>query len=267
MHDVDPAQEVDRRPSDKRSFANRAKAFANRVRALPGLPIYFVGGAAAVLVMTTAGAFGTLDIPFATRLTFWLLLIGINVLLWITWFALRVRKSTDWWRAALLGMIVVNAPMPIEITLIGRLLGLGMAIDWPSIWASTGAISIALLLVLMIAVRSPRTAETPVYPKGKLWRAGFQDPAAIAAIVSEDHYCRIWNRDNASRLILARFGDLTNELAAVDGAVVRRGQWVAAASVDKVERSGRRWQLQLKDGRTVVVSGSAVSELRARGWI
>jgi hypothetical protein len=267
MHDAGHAQAVDRRHRGKFAFANHAIVFANRVRALPGLPIYLVAGAGAALVMTTAGAFGTLELPFLTRLTFWLMLIGVNVALWIVWFSWRVRKPADWWRAALLGMIVINAPMPLEITLIGRLLGLRMAIDWASTWASTAAISIALLVVLMIAVRSPRKVEVPVYPKGKLWRAGFQDPAAIAAIAAEDHYCRIWNRNGTNILVHARFSDLTDELKTVDGAVVRRGQWVAAGFVSKIERNGRRWQIRVIDGRSIVVSGSAAGELRARGWM
>src|SRR6476620_3888414 len=111
MQDAAPAQGVNRGREGKLAFANRANAFANLVRAIPGLQIYFVAGAGAALIMTTAGAFGTLDLPLLTRLAFWFLLIGVNVALWISWFAWRVRKSADWWRAALLGMIVVNAPM------------------------------------------------------------------------------------------------------------------------------------------------------------
>lgn len=251
----------------KRSFANRAVSFANRVRALPGLRLYFVGGAAAVVVMTTAGAFGTLAIPIAARLLFWLTLIGVNVALWILWFAWRVHGAQDWWPAALVGMLVINAPLPLEIRLIGRVLGLPMKMNWLSTWGSTLAISIALLVVLTMAIRTPPAAPSPVFPKGILWRGGFREPREIAAVTSEDHYCRVSRADGTGSLVHARFGDVLSELSALDGALLRRGQWVAAWSIASIERSDRKWRATLTDGRLVTVSQSCAANLRAQGWM
>lgn len=261
------ASEGQASPDRKAFFANRVLAFANRVRNLPGLAIYFVGGGAAILLMTTAGAFGTLAIPLATRLAFWSLLIGSNVLLWVLWFAWRVRGPTDWWRAALLGMVVINLPLPAEIGLYGQLLGLPMPVDWTRSWASAAAISLALLLVLVVAIRPAPATTRPDFSKGLLWRGGFRDADAIAAIAAEDHYCRIWRSDGSSSLLHARFGDLVSELETNDGAVIRRGHWVAASSVETIERRGRQWHVSLKDGRSIGVSPSAAADLRARGWL
>lgn len=267
---MDDGASVSEEQADRRRkplFANRVVAFANRVRSLPGLAIYFVGGGAAILLMTTAGAFGTLHLPFVTRLAFWSLLIGSNVLLWVLWFAWRVRGPADWWRAALLGMVVVNLPMPAEIGFYGRLLGIPMRIDWTRSWASTAAISFALLLVLLIAIRPARVPPRADFSKGLLWRGGFRDAGAIAAIAAEDHYCRIWRSDGSSSLLHARFGDLMAELDAADGALIRRGHWVAASSVERIERRGRQWHVLLTDGRSIAASPSAAAGLRARGWL
>ncbi|HWT31874.1 MAG TPA: LytTR family transcriptional regulator DNA-binding domain-containing protein, partial [Propylenella sp.] len=89
----------------------------------------------------------------------------------------------------------------------------------------------------------------------------------VAAIASEDHYCRVFARDGASRLIYARFADLAEEVAGLDGAVVRRGQWVAADAVRSIRREKRRWVLVLATGGSVAIAASIVPELRRRGWI
>ena len=267
MRDVIKVLDASKAHCGKPSFANRAAGFANRVRELPGLPLYFVSGAAAVLLMATSGAFGTLAIPLPSRLLFWTLLIGANVILWILWFAWRVRDQRDWLKASLLGMIVVNFPMPLEIGLIGDLLDLGGAQNWLSTWGSTLVISVALLLVLTIAIRGPSAQPDTSFPKGMLWRAGFREEQSVAAMCAEDHYCRVWRTDGTSALLHARFSDLVGELAGLDGALIRRGQWVAAKSIAKIERNGRKWNVRLVDGRSVIVSSSAASELRKRGWI
>ena len=38
--------------------------------------------------------------------------------------------------SALLGMVVINLPLPAEIGLYGQLLGLPMPVDWTRSWAS-----------------------------------------------------------------------------------------------------------------------------------
>jgi len=248
-------------------FANRVLGFANRVRNLPGLPIYFAGAAAAILLMTTSGAFATLDLPLPKRLAFWSLLIGTNLLLWIGWFAWRVRSPGDWWSSVLVGTLVVNLPLPAEIAFFGRLLRVPVAIGWVRSWANAGLISFAILLILFITIRRRRAIDRPLFPKGRLWRAGFRDPADVAWIMSEDHYCRIGRPDGSTILLHARFADLAKELEATDGAVLRRGHWAAASAVLAIDRRDRKWHVTLKNGSTIAVSATAASGLRARGWL
>jgi DNA-binding LytR/AlgR family response regulator len=92
-------------------------------------------------------------------------------------------------------------------------------------------------------------------------------PEALVAIQAEDHYCRVRRRDGSSALVHYRFADAMTEVAALDGAQVHRGTWVAAAALRGAVRERRRWRLLLADGSSVPVSTSRVAETRSRGWL
>lgn len=261
------ALSASRDPEAKRHFAKSARDFVNRASRLPGLPLFGAGAAAAILITTLSGAFGTDGLPLPQRLLFWALIIGSNTLLWICWFAWRVRGNGDWWRAALGGALILNLPIPAEIGLALRLVGADTPTDWHFTLLHAGGISAALLLLVATGLRGLHSRIVSPERKGRLWRAGFREPATIAAISSEDHYCRIWLADGSSRLIYGRFTDLVEELEGIDGAVVRRGQWVAASTINAIRREGRGWSLLLEDGRTVRVASSTVPALRKLGWL
>jgi len=247
-------------------FANRARGFAKRAAAL-ALPVFPAAAGAAILVATAAGAFGTQALPPLHRLGFWTVLIGLNTILWIGWFTWSVRAPSDWWRAAALGAIILNLPLPFEIALILRLFGGADPRQLGTTWLHAAAISAAIVLVVAAAVGAVR-ARRPSRPvKGRLWRAGFRDAGGVAAICAEDHYCRVSLADGTNRLVHARFSDLVEEVGAVEGAVVRRGQWVACSAVRSIHRERRRWKLVLADGRAVAVAPSCLADLRDRGWL
>ena len=260
-------QQASVRGQAKPIFAKPVRAFANRVAALPGLPLYPASAVAAALLAALAGAFGTGALPFGQRLAFWLLLIGFHTMLWICWFAWRVRRPSDWWTAVGIGAIAVNLPIPLEIAAALKLVGVRAVVGWQLGWLYSAGVSAAILLLIMTALFETRRRFPSAARKGRLWRAGFRDLQQVAAIAAEDHYCRVWHAGGASRLIHGRFSDLTAELAAVDGLTVRRGQWVAASAVGSIERTGRSWSLVLADGRAVRVASSTTAELRRRGWL
>jgi hypothetical protein len=248
-------------------FVNRARRFVKQTPLLPGMPVFLAAAAAATILMTAAGAFGTAGMPLVTRLLFWTMLIGVNTVLWTAWLAWRVRSHRDWWPAVGLGIVILNLFIPVEINLALSIVGSGVAHGWPLLWARSLAISAGLLLVVAAVLRRQKPARIDRFAKGRLWREGFRDPNEIAAISAEDHYCRVARRDGSNSLIHARFRDLADEVAGLDGAVVRRGRWVAAAAVERIDRDGRRWRLALAGDRSLLVSPSAVAELRERGWI
>lgn len=224
------------------------------------------GGSAAIALATITGPFGTVELPFAQRLGFWSALIGWNIAKWIGWFAWTVRRPRDWSRAAAIGAVVINLPLPLEIPAALRLFGIPVAIDPLRVWIEAAAISAVLFVVLFFARRRP-VPPAALIDEGILFRAGVRDLAEVNAVRAEDHYCRLHLTDGRSPLILARFVDVLGELSGVDGEQVHRGAWVAACGVDGAVREGRAWRLVLANGTRLPVSARHVAAVRARGWL
>jgi hypothetical protein len=207
------------------------------------------------------------------RAGFWALLMGWNAIKWQAWFALLVRKHGDWARASAGGTVLLNLSLPLEIKAALALCGVGTTMaPATTIWIEALAISGLLFVLLVLVGRrigGAKAAAPPpaIRPDGLLARAGLPSPAALRAIVAEDHYCRVHIKDGASALIHHRFGDALDEVAGLDGLRVHRGAWVADAAVTGAGREGRRWILELDDGRRIPVSARYVAAARSRGWL
>lgn len=266
MATLSPDQPKRRRPRNS-GFANAARNFAKRVAALPGVVPLTASGLAAILLATITGAFGTIAMAYPARFGFWSLLIGWNIAKWIAWFAWRVRRPRDWRRAAAIGALVINLPLPVEIPLALRLFEIRTAIDPARVWIEAAAISATLFVVLFLTRRSSRAEAAVAADTGILFRAGVRDLTEVRAVRAEDHYCRVHLDDGRSLLVLARFADLRAELAGIDGEQVHRGAWIAAAGMDGAVRDGRAWRLVLGDGTRLPVSDSHLAAVRARGWL
>ena len=251
----------------KAKFANRARRFANCAQTLPGAAAILVGSVIGILFATLSGAFGTIALPLLERLAFWVVLIGCNSLLYLGWFAWQVRTPADWTRAVVLGMMLMTIPLPLEIGAAHRV----ATGRWPPLVPESWLYGLGMggsLALLAAALRFFWPRPTPVAPahKGELWRHGVRDADALAAISAEDHYCRLTWLDGSSKLVLARFNDLSAELADADGLVIRRGVWIAARAVAAVERDGRRLLVALPNGNRVAASASGRVAMKAANW-
>jgi hypothetical protein len=262
------------RSRDNARFANAARNFVDRAnKRLPGLAWLSITAIAAAILMIVVGGLGTWAMPIGERAAFWALLMGWNAVKWQAWFALTVRGHDDWWRASILGAVLLNLSLPIEIKSALALCGYDAAMaSATTIWIEALGISGVLFVLLVLAGRRLGAAKTAasapaIQPDGLLARAGIASPAALRAIVAEDHYCRVHMKDGASALVHHRFGDALDEVAGLDGLRVHRGSWVADAGVTSASREGRRWALQLADGGKVPVSARYVTAVRARGWL
>jgi len=260
------------RPRGKRDFANHVRGFANHVAAAPGFPLLWIASLAVAALMTVTGGFNTAALPLPARAGFWLLLIGWNSLKWQLWFAFTVRRNADWTRAALLGAIPINLPLPLEIPAALALFGYDAVADAGDIWLRALAISAGVFLFMLavgrhIARRNATQTEPVIAPPagGLLHRAGIA-PEAVLTITAEDHYCRVRGVNKADALVHYRFGDALAEVAGLDGMQVRRGCWVAVQAVTGARRAQRRWLLLLADGSSVTVSAAHLAEVRRRGW-
>lgn len=225
---------------------------------------------AAIVLMTTVGAFGTGSLPLGTRILFWTLLLGWNALKWQVWLTLMVRTRRDWPRAAIAGGLCLNLLLPLEIR--GALWAIGRpsAVSAPHVWLSALAISAALAILIFGAIGHRlwpvRLRQAAPDAKGPVARAGL-DPASILLMEAEDHYCRLHLQAGASLLVYGRFQDGLAELADVPGTRIHRGLWVATQAVAGAERHNRRWLLVLSDGRRCRVSSRHLAAVRALGWL
>jgi hypothetical protein len=252
---------------DKRRFVNRAQAFVNHARHTPAFPLLELLCLTAAGLAVVSGAFGTASLSLGQRGLFWLALMAWNALKWRLWFASLVRGRQDWRRASAIGALVLNLPLPLEITAGLRLVGVEARIGHATIWLEPLVIS-AMVAALAWAIRrmlAPRQAPTAAPAPGPLVRAGarLEDVCAVRA---EDHYCRVFLTDRSSRLVLARFGDVLTEMGALDGARIHRSAWVADRAVERAERDGRAWRL-VAVGQPFPVSAAHVAGARRRGWL
>jgi len=256
-------------PTRNTGFVKRVRAFAKPRTPSRRPAALLVCAASAVLLMTLVGAFDTGAMPVLQRLGFWTLLIGLNAILWQTWFGLTVRRPGDWPRSAAIGAVVLNLPLPLEIALVMRLFGFAQGGNIAGEWsAALGISAIIFGAVLALGRRArPTPAEASIQPGGLLARAGAHSTRSLLAIRAEDHYCRVFLSDGRTPLLHHRFGDALVEVAALDGVQVHRGVWVADSGVQRAERAGRAWRLILADGTKLPVSAKCVPEARARGWL
>lgn len=245
-----------------------------------------------ILIAVLAGPFHTAGLPFGSRLLFWTLLIGLNMIKWQIWVARIGARAGDGWQASALvvlsGAILLNLTLPFEINLAYRLVGQTTRIPWAPLFTMSLMISLGIGAAIAVAYRpatTPEAAAPPAQPlaaaplaqpevssatvpaSGLVLRANLGSLGDIGAIVAEDHYLRLWLADGRTPLVLYRFGDAVRELAGVDGLQVHRGSWVAASAVAGAVRDGRRWRLLLASGDSVPVSESFLPDVRARGWL
>lgn len=92
------------------------------------------------------------------------------------------------------------------------------------------------------------------------------DPATGSDIVSlsmQDHYVEV-TTTIASQLVLIRFSDALTELQGVNGLRVHRSHWIALAHAAGLAREQGKWRVLLTDGRSLPVSQTYLSALRAR---
>ncbi len=247
--------------------------------AAPPLRPMLAGSLFAVALCTLTGPFGTVNLPLASRLVFWLVLIGWNSVkwwLWYGWVGPRITSRRSALVMALLGALLLNATLPIEIDLMFRAVGRPQALPWADLYLSALLISGSIsALVAVVGVQRP--AERPgaageaVAPSLLAQRAGLPDLDGVRHVTAEDHYLRLviagGEGEYRRPLVLFRLSDALPELAAHNGLQVHRSAWVARCHVVGARRTGRRWLLVLADGSEQAVSETFLPAVRAAGWL
>jgi hypothetical protein len=244
----------------------------------PPLRPLVAGTLFAVLVCAVGGPFDTMQLALPSRLVFWLVLIGWNSLKWWLWYAwLGPRTGTRRTAvlAAVMGALLINASLPLEIDMMFRAIGKPMVLPWAGLYL-TALMVAGSISALTALLRGPRgmvpvaVAAAPVAtpaPSLLAQRAGLPDLASVLMVAAEDHYLRLVLGDGRRPLVLFRLSDALPELAGLDGMQVHRSAWVARRHVVGAARDGRRWKLKLADGDEQAVSESFLPAVRAAGWL
>jgi hypothetical protein len=232
--------------------------------------------AAAALVLTLTGAFGTRAEPFVERLIYWLLVMAVGS----AWAHLC--------QPLLARLIDLDERPALRILLLTLTVAGPMCLF---VWAATGLFfrgqlyplrALPLLVVPVVTVTAAVSAlvvllgrATPIQTHAS---ADSARPARfierlplhlygarLIAVEAQDHYLRI-HTDRGSDLILMRLTDALDELEGLEGAQTHRSWWVAKDAVRGATRGDGRATLTLDGGLTAPVSRRYSRALREAGW-
>jgi hypothetical protein len=251
----------------KQQFASAARAFVKHARRTPAFPMLELVCLAAGFLAVISGAFRTDELPVGQRGAFWLLLMLWSALKWRLWFASMVHGRADWRRASIIGAVLLNLPLPLEISIAMRVVGVEAEIGRSLIWIKALAISGIVFALSWTLRRLFARREVPLasVASGPLIRAGIRLDQ-IGAVRGEDHYCRVFLADGSTRLVLCRLRDALAELADRPGERIHRSAWLADWAVERARREGRGWRI-VAVGQLFAVSAANVKAARRRGWL
>ena len=232
--------------------------------------------AAAALVLTMSGAFGTGNEAFGKRLIYWSTIMAVGSAWGQLCQQLLTRLLNGGERPALhIAALTATVAGPICLF----------------VWAATGlffegrlypfeylprfampvltvAASVSALVVLLgqaapvqtHASAGPATPVKVLEPLPPRLRGG-----RLIAVEAEDHCLRI-HSGRGSDLILMRLSDALGELEGLEGAQTHRSWWVAKDSVEGASRRDGRATLSLAGGLAAPVSRRYARALRDAGW-
>jgi len=251
------------------------------VRASPAAPSRWLRGAVvATLVgafLSFIGAFGTSDVPPVKRTLFMVGQAWVGAFLGVIAYRIAARAPFTggvWWRAAILGGVMMAAPMGVVVWAASHLVNVeGPRLDvLPGYILASTVVSIAMSLLGVLIGNSlsgaavPAAVALPEPPKFLARLPLKLQGAEVWAVEAEDHYLRL-HTSKGQDLILLRLADAVRELEGIEGEQVHRSWWVARAAVTDAERGDGRAILTLKDGSKVPVSRTYAKVIREKGWI
>jgi len=225
-----------------------------------------IGGALLV------GAFGTHQLPLLTRIGLWVLLMTINAAKWYFWWRISSLARSRRTALFLAGAFILNLTTPLEVRWALAMSGSSLKAGYLDIYIPTVLCSL-LITAAIVSVRQwaqnhrgVSAAPRDEFPK-ILKMAGVLDRSALLAMEAEDHYVGLRLEGGERPLVYYRFRDAVEELGPAAGAQISRSTWIAEGAVVSVHRSGRQWQVKLRDGSTWRVTERFVEGAKARGWL
>lgn len=232
--------------------------------------------AAAGVVLSLTGAFGTGGTPLWLRIAYWIPLM-IAGGLWghaASWLLDRfIALDERPWLTVVLLSLTMTGPVVIMVWAVTGYIFHGEPHPLSGLPFFIGPVFIVTVTLSAINVFLERARPVQTHassPEGAQARFPDRLPAKlrgahIRAVQAEDHYLRV-HTDRGSDLILMRLSDALNELEGLEGAQTHRSWWVAKSAVQNVARGDGRATLALEGGLSVPVSRRYAKALRDAGW-
>lgn len=223
-------------------------------------------------VLAILGPFGSyLNGGLAGRTLYWIgaTLVGVP----LYGFAVAVAGTTArpgsrrWWPALLVTTLVASVPHTLVTRFAAHRLWPMLEVVGPSLplwYAQTVTIGLVAVGAGALLARRLPTAPTPGQPapSGRAYPALLDD---VLALQMEDHYVRV-HREGGSELLLMSLGRAVERVQSA-GLRTHRSWWVARHAVRAVEGDVRSMRLRLSNGLVAPVARSAVTHLKAAGWL
>jgi hypothetical protein len=242
---------------------------------------------AVVLIAIGVGPFGTYyAMTFSQRAIFWALdvLGGMAILvpvLHVFYFSALAAWIPSWPRF-FIGVALGALPTAGYITVLYGTIGAALPISptFPQLYLEVTVFSSILLLVEFMvwpAIFSGADRQpAPAMAQRPNWSAKPARPALldrlppefrdseVVSISMQDHYAEI-TTTKGKTLLLIRLGDAIDLLPDVPGLQIHRSHWVARAYAEGIEKTGRRTELVLSDGRRLPIGNTYL--MAVRGWL
>ncbi|MDE1130835.1 MAG: LytTR family DNA-binding domain-containing protein [Ascidiaceihabitans sp.] len=230
-----------------------------------------VGMLALGVLLGISGPFDTLRIiPMAPlRIVYWVVVV---VLTFATGSLASVFVHTAMkYRSKWLNILISTCVIGTAVTIVLSVLNL-IAFDiWPSTWIEL--LNQFLIVTLISAVveigsfalgaGSPTQNETAV---ALMQRLPWEKRGPLVSLSAEDHYVRVTTA-NGTKLVLIRLSDAIKEVGDTRGMQIHRSHWVALDQIQKVERSGDRGKVTMKDESSCPISRKYMPDVRAAGLL
>jgi len=236
----------------------------------------YAAAVAMAVFLCLVGANATGEMPFALRLSYWMiLLIGGTIIAQLIGAVVERSTRLNTWQELLVMIVTITPPVTILVWLVTCLYqNRTPRIEYiPVFIVPVLIISVAMSLIHIMINREP--AQSHVFREDRLIepgnafreRLGFKyRHADIYALSAEDHYLRI-HSSAGETLILMRLYDAIRELDGIEGSQTHRSWWVAKDAVTDIKRRDGRITLTLKGGVAAPVSRSYAKALKGDGWL
>ncbi|MDQ7072027.1 MAG: LytTR family DNA-binding domain-containing protein [Rhodobacterales bacterium] len=216
-----------------------------------------------IVLLSLTGPFGTYEkLGLWERLVFWSIIIaGVGFFMHAAFSALFFSdrfKSVPAIVLLISGAMLAAIPGAAVVVFVNLTFDTGEmpASSFPTVWSQVVVIG-AIIGLFDFGLIKPEKEHEGSTAKARLFEKLPQDlqNAKIVSLSMQDHYAEVMTTEGP-HLVLIRFSDALALLDETDGTQIHRSHWVASTYASRIHKSGRRYELELTDGRTLPVSAS-----------